>query len=69
MCHVVFSLLQDKLDFRDPLMVSLDFGLVDTDSGPVLDEALPTSLNKTVIFSSDFQSKGMVVVLLPNTSV
>ncbi|KAK3549938.1 hypothetical protein QTP86_016875, partial [Hemibagrus guttatus] len=38
----------EKLDFRDPLMVSLDFGLVDVDKGPVLDGNLPTSKNKTV---------------------
>ncbi|XP_052464488.1 integrin alpha-1-like isoform X2 [Carassius gibelio] len=38
----------DKLDFRDPIMVTLEFGLVDEDSGPVLDGELPTSLNKTI---------------------
>uniref|UniRef100_A0A671PS22 Integrin alpha-1-like n=1 Tax=Sinocyclocheilus anshuiensis TaxID=1608454 RepID=A0A671PS22_9TELE len=38
----------DKLDFRDPIMVTLEFGLADEDSGPVLDGELPTSLNKTV---------------------
>uniref|UniRef100_A0A671T6Y2 Integrin alpha-1-like n=1 Tax=Sinocyclocheilus anshuiensis TaxID=1608454 RepID=A0A671T6Y2_9TELE len=38
----------DKLDFRDPIMVTLEFGLMDEDSGPVLDGELPTSLNKTV---------------------
>uniref|UniRef100_A0A3B3ZEI7 VWFA domain-containing protein n=1 Tax=Periophthalmus magnuspinnatus TaxID=409849 RepID=A0A3B3ZEI7_9GOBI len=37
-----------RLDFRDPLMVSLDFGLVNEDKGPVLDESLPRSINKTV---------------------
>ncbi|XP_072514317.1 integrin alpha-1 [Salminus brasiliensis] len=40
--------MSDKLDFRDPLMVSLDFGLANEDSGPVLDGDLPTSLNKTI---------------------
>ncbi|KAK2823692.1 hypothetical protein Q7C36_020292 [Tachysurus vachellii] len=40
--------MSEKLDFRDPLMVSLDFGLVDLDKGPVLDGTLPTSLNKTL---------------------
>lgn len=29
-------------------MVSLDFGLSDEASGPVLDESLPRSINKTV---------------------
>lgn len=37
-----------RLDFRDPLMVSLDFGLTDEDQGPVLDENLPRSINKTI---------------------
>uniref|UniRef100_A0A6Q2XR40 VWFA domain-containing protein n=1 Tax=Esox lucius TaxID=8010 RepID=A0A6Q2XR40_ESOLU len=36
-----------KLDFRDPIMVSLEFGLAE-DTGPVLDGNLPTSINKTV---------------------
>uniref|UniRef100_A0A3B1J0P4 Integrin subunit alpha 1 n=1 Tax=Astyanax mexicanus TaxID=7994 RepID=A0A3B1J0P4_ASTMX len=40
--------MSEKLDFRDPLMVSLDFGLANEDSGPVLDGDLPTSLNKTI---------------------
>uniref|UniRef100_A0A671UMR4 Integrin, alpha 1 n=1 Tax=Sparus aurata TaxID=8175 RepID=A0A671UMR4_SPAAU len=35
-------------DFRDPLMVSLEFGLAEQDKGPVLDESLPRSINKTV---------------------
>lgn len=39
---------QDKLDFRDPIMVTLEFGLADEDKGPVLDGELPTSINKTV---------------------
>ncbi|XP_076875921.1 integrin alpha-1 [Brachyhypopomus gauderio] len=40
--------MSDKLDFRDPLMVLLEFGLADEDSGPVLDGDLPTSLNKMI---------------------
>uniref|UniRef100_A0AAQ6AGC8 VWFA domain-containing protein n=1 Tax=Amphiprion ocellaris TaxID=80972 RepID=A0AAQ6AGC8_AMPOC len=39
---------QARLDFRDPLLVSLEFGLADEDQGPVLDENLPKSINKTV---------------------
>ncbi|XP_013861959.1 integrin alpha-1 isoform X2 [Austrofundulus limnaeus] len=35
-------------DFRDPLLVSLEFGLVKEDQGPVLDENLPRSINKTI---------------------
>uniref|UniRef100_A0A8C7IJC1 Integrin subunit alpha 1 n=1 Tax=Oncorhynchus kisutch TaxID=8019 RepID=A0A8C7IJC1_ONCKI len=46
-----------KLDFRDPIMVSLEFGLAE-DTGPVLDGDLPTSLNKTLCDSS-------VAVMLP----
>ncbi|KAI1905209.1 hypothetical protein AGOR_G00013770, partial [Albula goreensis] len=38
----------DKLDFRDPIMVSLMFGLADEEKGPVLDGNLPTSVNKTI---------------------
>uniref|UniRef100_A0A7N8XBR8 Integrin, alpha 1 n=1 Tax=Mastacembelus armatus TaxID=205130 RepID=A0A7N8XBR8_9TELE len=41
-------MMSARLDFRDPLMVSLEFGLVDEDKGPVLDESLPRSINKTV---------------------
>ncbi|KAJ4920746.1 hypothetical protein JOQ06_024577, partial [Pogonophryne albipinna] len=45
---LVLLLLQARLDFRDPLMVSLEFGLSDEDQGPVLDENLPRSINKTI---------------------
>ncbi|XP_060764867.1 integrin alpha-1 isoform X2 [Neoarius graeffei] len=48
LCNELSFYMSDKLDFRDPLMVSLDFGLVDVDNGPVLDGTLPTSLNKTI---------------------
>ncbi|XP_033845833.1 integrin alpha-1 [Periophthalmus magnuspinnatus] len=41
-------MMSARLDFRDPLMVSLDFGLVNEDKGPVLDESLPRSINKTI---------------------
>uniref|UniRef100_A0A8D3BUL3 VWFA domain-containing protein n=1 Tax=Scophthalmus maximus TaxID=52904 RepID=A0A8D3BUL3_SCOMX len=40
-------MMSARLDFRDPLMVSLEFGLTDEDRGPVLDESLPRSINKT----------------------
>uniref|UniRef100_A0A8C7SU20 Integrin, alpha 1 n=1 Tax=Oncorhynchus mykiss TaxID=8022 RepID=A0A8C7SU20_ONCMY len=49
--------MKAKLDFRDPIMVSLEFGLAE-DTGPVLDGDLPTSLNKTLCDSS-------VAVMLP----
>ncbi|XP_042182512.1 integrin alpha-1 isoform X1 [Oncorhynchus tshawytscha] len=39
--------MKANLDFRDPIMVSLEFGLAE-DTGPVLDGDLPTSLNKTI---------------------
>uniref|UniRef100_A0A8C6SBE9 Integrin, alpha 1 n=1 Tax=Neogobius melanostomus TaxID=47308 RepID=A0A8C6SBE9_9GOBI len=41
-------MMSARLDFRDPLMVSLDFGLVHEDVGPALDESLPRTLNKTI---------------------
>ncbi|XP_061887204.1 integrin alpha-1 isoform X2 [Entelurus aequoreus] len=41
-------MMSARLDFRDPLMVSLDFGLDEEDRGPVLDKSLPTSINKTI---------------------
>uniref|UniRef100_A0A3Q3IMN1 VWFA domain-containing protein n=1 Tax=Monopterus albus TaxID=43700 RepID=A0A3Q3IMN1_MONAL len=41
-------MMSARLDFRDPLMVSLEFGLADEDIGPVLDESLPKSINKTI---------------------
>ncbi|XP_077099170.1 integrin alpha-1 [Siphateles boraxobius] len=44
--HIFYT--SDKLDFRDPIMVTLEFGLVDEDKGPVLDGELPTSFNKTI---------------------
>ncbi|XP_066507809.1 integrin alpha-1 [Hoplias malabaricus] len=48
LCQTHSFYMSEKLDFRDPLMVSLDFGLANADSGPVLDGELPTSLNKTI---------------------
>ncbi|KAM6902083.1 integrin alpha-1 [Xenentodon cancila] len=41
-------MMSARLDFRDPLLVSLDFELADEDQGPVLDESLPRSINKTI---------------------
>nr|XP_046231232.1 integrin alpha-1 isoform X2 [Scatophagus argus] len=41
-------MMSTRLDFRDPLMVSLTFGKADEDQGPVLDESLPRSINKTI---------------------
>ncbi|CAJ1070776.1 integrin alpha-1 [Xyrichtys novacula] len=41
-------MMSARPDFRDPLMVSLEFGLADEDQGPVLDENLPRSINKTI---------------------
>ncbi|XP_029024612.1 integrin alpha-1 [Betta splendens] len=40
-------MMSARLDFRDALMVSLEFGLAE-DVGPVLDESLPRSINKTI---------------------
>ncbi|XP_061589692.1 integrin alpha-1 [Cololabis saira] len=41
-------MMSARLDFRDPLLVSLDFELADKDQGPVLDESIPRSINKTI---------------------
>ncbi|XP_037547908.1 integrin alpha-1 [Nematolebias whitei] len=40
--------MSPRPDFRDPVLVSLEFGLVEEDQGPVLDETLPKSINKTI---------------------
>ncbi|XP_030599047.1 integrin alpha-1 [Archocentrus centrarchus] len=47
-CMEETFMMSTRLDFRDPLMVSLDFGKVNEDQGPVLDESLPKSINKTI---------------------
>lgn len=47
-CVQEIFVMSARLDFRDPLMVSLEFGLADEDQGPVLDENLPKSINKTI---------------------
>ncbi|XP_012735236.2 integrin alpha-1 [Fundulus heteroclitus] len=47
-CMKETFIMSARLDFRDPLLVSLDFGLVNEDQGPVLDESLPKSINKTI---------------------
>ncbi|CAK6955866.1 integrin alpha-1 [Scomber scombrus] len=47
-CVKEIFMMSSRLDFRDPLMVSLKFGLVNEDKGPVLDESLPSSINKTI---------------------
>ncbi|KAK5851559.1 hypothetical protein PBY51_023105 [Eleginops maclovinus] len=47
-CTPETFIMSTRLDFRDPLMVSLEFGLSDEDNGPVLDENLPRSINKTI---------------------
>ncbi|XP_070706703.1 integrin alpha-1 [Pempheris klunzingeri] len=47
-CVQEIFMMSARLDFRDPLMVSLEFGLADEDQGPVLDESLPRSINKTI---------------------
>ncbi|TMS08504.1 Integrin alpha-1 [Larimichthys crocea] len=41
-------MMSARLDFKDPLMVSLEFGSVNEDQGPALDESLPRSINKTI---------------------
>ncbi|XP_024155499.1 integrin alpha-1 [Oryzias melastigma] len=41
-------IMSSRLDFRDPLFVSLEFKLADEEQGPVLDENLPRFINKTI---------------------
>uniref|UniRef100_A0A8C7YCF8 Integrin, alpha 1 n=1 Tax=Oryzias sinensis TaxID=183150 RepID=A0A8C7YCF8_9TELE len=41
-------IMSSRLDFRDPLFVSLEFKLKEEDQGPVLDENLPRFINKTI---------------------
>ncbi|XP_056146316.1 integrin alpha-1 [Lampris incognitus] len=48
LCVTETFMMSVKLDFRDPLMVSLEFGLAEEDKGPVLDGNLPTSINMTI---------------------
>uniref|UniRef100_A0A3Q1IUV4 VWFA domain-containing protein n=1 Tax=Anabas testudineus TaxID=64144 RepID=A0A3Q1IUV4_ANATE len=45
-CMQETFMMSARLDFRDALLVSLEFGLAE-DQGPVLDESLPRSINKT----------------------
>ncbi|XP_041666679.1 integrin alpha-1 [Cheilinus undulatus] len=47
-CVQEVFMMSARPDFRDPLMVSLDFGLANEDQGPVLDESLPRSISKTI---------------------
>ncbi|MBN3314687.1 ITA1 protein, partial [Atractosteus spatula] len=53
--HTFYMLasFRDKPDFKDPVKVSLEFGLSDDTKGPVLDGDLPTSLNKSILFTMD----------------
>ncbi|XP_071751107.2 integrin alpha-1 [Centroberyx gerrardi] len=48
LCVTETFVMSARLDFRDPIMVSLEFGLAEEDQGPVLDENLPTSINMTI---------------------
>uniref|UniRef100_A0A8C6KQ01 Integrin subunit alpha 1 n=1 Tax=Nothobranchius furzeri TaxID=105023 RepID=A0A8C6KQ01_NOTFU len=43
-----WSQKSDRPDFKDPFLVSLEFGLADEDSGPVMDGSLSKFINKTV---------------------
>nr|XP_015798442.2 integrin alpha-1 [Nothobranchius furzeri] len=41
-------MMSDRPDFKDPFLVSLEFGLADEDSGPVMDGSLSKFINKTI---------------------
>uniref|UniRef100_A0A4W6C4J1 Integrin subunit alpha 1 n=1 Tax=Lates calcarifer TaxID=8187 RepID=A0A4W6C4J1_LATCA len=58
-CEEQIFMMSARLDFRDPLMVSLEFGLADKDQGPVLDETLthPDLLSARVCHSSNAHCK------------
>ncbi|XP_038130977.1 integrin alpha-1 [Cyprinodon tularosa] len=47
-CRSETFFMSDRPDFRDPLSVTLDFGLVNEDQGPVLDETLPKSITEMI---------------------
>ncbi|XP_047228916.1 integrin alpha-1 isoform X2 [Girardinichthys multiradiatus] len=47
-CMTETFIMSAQLDFRDPLSVTLDFGLVHEDQGPILDENLPKSITKKI---------------------
>ncbi|KAM3838153.1 integrin alpha-1, partial [Diretmus argenteus] len=48
LCVTETFVMSARLDFRDPIMVSLEFGLAEEDKGPILDGNLPTAINMTI---------------------
>uniref|UniRef100_A0A7N6FKN3 VWFA domain-containing protein n=1 Tax=Anabas testudineus TaxID=64144 RepID=A0A7N6FKN3_ANATE len=56
------------LYFRDALLVSLEFGLAE-DQGPVLDESLPRSINKTVRQTYDKFTRIPLSALIVNCQI
>uniref|UniRef100_H3CQ26 Integrin subunit alpha 1 n=1 Tax=Tetraodon nigroviridis TaxID=99883 RepID=H3CQ26_TETNG len=48
-CRNETFVMEARPDFRDPLLVTLDFGLTEEDRGPILDESLPRSINRTIL--------------------
>ncbi|XP_017163289.1 integrin alpha-1 isoform X2 [Poecilia reticulata] len=47
-CKKERFIMSARLDFKDPINVTLEFGLTDENKGPVLDATLPTSISKTI---------------------
>lgn len=47
-CKEEKLIMSAKPDFRDPLSVFLEFGLGNEEEGPILDENLPKTINKTI---------------------
>ncbi|KAM4719693.1 integrin alpha-1 isoform 2-T2 [Anableps anableps] len=47
-CMTERFIMSPRLDFRDPLSVTLEFGLANEDQGPVLDANLPKSITETI---------------------
>uniref|UniRef100_A0A3Q1IQ21 VWFA domain-containing protein n=1 Tax=Anabas testudineus TaxID=64144 RepID=A0A3Q1IQ21_ANATE len=75
-CMQETFMMSARLDFRDALLVSLEFGLAE-DQGPVLDESLPRSINKTIPLVdcggdekciADLSLTVMLMVIKPNTN-
>uniref|UniRef100_A0A8C7YFN2 Integrin, alpha 1 n=1 Tax=Oryzias sinensis TaxID=183150 RepID=A0A8C7YFN2_9TELE len=62
----LYFYFDSRLDFRDPLFVSLEFKLKEEDQGPVLDENLPRFINKTSQGEFDWELVVFVLLFLLN---
>nr|XP_014352587.1 PREDICTED: integrin alpha-1 [Latimeria chalumnae] len=53
----------DKHDFQDSVSILVEFSLIDSEKGPVLDDQLPASINDTIPFAMDCKSKKCITDL------